>query len=74
MSKELQAIIDSVEAYAQKHDHRIQISLALVAFDKNYENVLDDWMCMYGLKGSLKFDIDLFQYELDHSKEEFVNI
>ena len=72
-SKELNNIIDAINAWAKKHKGNVQFIASFMAFKGKEFDIIDDRMFVHGVKKTLRLDLKELDTQVCEEKEDFVH-
>ena len=73
MTKELNAILESIQKYCEKYKGNVQFVGSFMAFKGKDCDVVDGRILAYGFKDTLLIDLEELQKQIKKEKEDFVN-
>lgn len=72
-SKELNNIFEAIDKWAKKHDGKVQFIGSFMAFKGKDFDVVNDRICAFGIKESIRDSLKDLDEEVEKEKEDFVN-
>lgn len=72
-SKELKAILTSIEKYCKKHKNKMMFHLAIMAFKGKNNDIVDDGIFAFGNKKALLVSIKDMKKGIKKDKTDFIN-